>query len=207
MARTVAEKLDLVRRRAEIISRNPLLSGTFRLNVEVNYADGVLAARMDEPDEHQFRSLVLEVRHLLLEKDDAHLLSAYSLARRHLSEPELVHAIESAQWAHKRARRTLGIKLNINGVDLTPEAAADLWFNAELFHSDEDKQRMMQAFDGIGRAMVRYQFMDYIFEVARLGVWVGSVIEEAQRRGAVSQQPVPPATSHPHEARRPPQDD
>jgi hypothetical protein len=198
--RTVEERFRLVATLADKLGNHPLVVAREGIRLEVEFDSSGVSTKLTEPDEHLLRSLLVEVRPFLLLRDDCNLAAIHDLAIHHLDDPELVHAIESVEAAYASNRGALGFNLNINGTDLRPETAADLWINGVYFHTDVEKERELAAYVEPASAMVRYFFIDFVIEATKRIVWTGSVLQEAVNRVVIRDEPVEFAPAHPHVA-------
>ena len=200
--RSIEERFRLVASTADELGRHPLVAGRVGLKLEVRLDASGLTSTLREPDPTLLRSLLPTVRKFLLAGDDHQLTGVHNLAIRHIDDPELVHAIESAKYGYRLQRDGLGLQVHIDGSRMTAERAADLWINGVYLHSDADKERELRSLTGIAPNLVRHAFLDFVFELTKNAIWTGSVLAAALDRRVVLADPVAVARVHPH-ARNP----
>jgi hypothetical protein len=196
--RTPSQRLHLYAGIARRLERHPLITAGVGIGLELKYESGELSTTIKEPEDHLFRSLVLDLRPLLMKGDDAFLSGIFDLACSHLDDPELVHAVESARAGWDVVTASTELRLSVNGSLVTPGAAADLWLNSDYFHHDADKDAAIRALSVPATGLVRYWFIDFMIELTKVAIWTGSVIEEAERRGVIRDASVAMVVAHPH---------
>jgi hypothetical protein len=197
MTRSVRERLLLLGRIGDQIATHPMVTSGQESGLTITFDAGGLRTESREPDEQLLHSLMLLLRPCLLNDDDAHLSTVLNLAIRHIDDPWRVHAIESAKYAYRQIRRSLGVRLVLNETEMTPERAADLWMNGVFFHHDAEKEAELMSHTTLASAMVRYLFLDFMHAVARVVVYTGNVIRQADSQGLIRDNPLPPAVAHP----------
>jgi hypothetical protein len=189
-------RLLLARELAEALEQNPLVAGRVGLNLTLHFGQDGGEITLTQPYEGPLKALLLDVGPFIRSDEDAYLPAVMTLAVRHFDDPELVHAIESAQHYHRTSLDS--IHLNVNGQLITGEKATYLWMNSAYFHRDLQKAAVLASHGEMAAPLVRHQFLTYLIEMIQLAIWVGSVIAKADERGVIRDQPVEPALAHPH---------
>ena len=197
--RTPVERLRLARHLAQDLESHPLVASKVGITLTLSFGQQGGEISVSGPDENQLKSLLLDLGPFVRDNEDTHLPAVMTLAVRHLDDPELVHAIESAQHHYRTSIDAL--RLNVDGQEISGKNAADLWMNAAYFHRDPEKAAELASHGEMGKPLVRHQFLDYIIEMTTMAIWVGSVIAEAEKRGVIRTDPATPAPAHPHPRR------
>ena len=200
--RSVEQRFRLVADTADALNRHPMVVGKAGIQLQIKFDAAGVSVTRTEPDEMLLTSILPTLRKFLLERDDHQLTGVHKLAIRHIEDPELVHAIESAKVAYQRERDGFGVKININGKDVTPEYAADLWINGVYLHSNLKEEEELRSLTGVAPHVVRYFFLDFMVELTKNAIWTGSVLREALDRGVVREGAIERARAHPHGPRQ-----
>ena len=132
MPRRARDRILLVARLADELQTHPIYASPTKSSVTITFEGGRLTTATDESDEHLLKSLFVRLRPFLLGDDD--------VAIRHINDPQLVHAIELGKNGYRQARRSFGLQHIVNGREITPERAADLYLNGVMFHHDAEKE-------------------------------------------------------------------
>jgi hypothetical protein len=85
----------------------------------------------------------------------------------------------------KQMHKACGVKLTLNGRDITPEYVADLWVNGYYFHSDPDKRNALTGLLSDAGLMVRFTFLNFLVEGTRQVLYVRNMIGIAQREALI----------------------
>jgi len=194
--RSPVERLLLARTLAEGLERHPLVAGMIGITLTVKFDQQGGEVTLKEPDEYLLKSFILDLGPFVRQNEDAYLPAVMNLAVRHIDDPTLVHAIESAQHHYRTSLDQ--VALEVDGQTLTGKKAADLWINAAYFHRDPEKAAILASHGEWASPLVRHKFLDYMIEMVKMAIWVGSVVAEAERRDALRDDPVEPPLSHPH---------
>lgn len=91
----------------------------------------------DIGDEEDLRSLLLDVRKLVMTNDDAHFPGISNLLELRLTDDELRDANRFNRESWKVQMGGGSIRMVVDGVVLTNLRAFDLYVNGSVFHNDE----------------------------------------------------------------------
>ena len=155
--RTPVERLLLARSLGEALERNPLVAGRVGLNLTMHFGQEGGDITLTQPDESLLKALLLDVGPFIRSNEDAYLPGVMTLAVRHIDDPALVHAIESAQHYHRTSLDS--IHLVVNDELITGEKAANLWMNSAYFHRDPEKAAVLASHGEMPAPLVRHQFL------------------------------------------------
>jgi hypothetical protein len=189
--RTPRERLEHFVRTVDVLERDHDLAtlGT-KLTVHFDAASG-WSQTLEEPERHRLNSLILALRRYTLVREDTCLPTVFGDCRTFIQDAKALAAIESAADAYAKVPRPGGLQLVIDGEDIPPDAAADLFLYGDLFHADLDKADRLQSLDPMALTLVRQQFLAYMFTVAELATWTASVVRHERDRGRLGPEPEP----------------
>ncbi|MDX6451420.1 MAG: hypothetical protein QOH16_1469 [Gaiellaceae bacterium] len=146
-----------------------------------------LSMTVNEPDETQFRSLLVSLRRFVSPKDPVFLNRIYNLCEQHIASDELKSLVRDAREKWKRSQRIGGITLVVNEREFTPEHLADLWINGHYFHGsiDDPKTRALAELRGLGVGLDRVNFVGFVGDALTQVLYVDDIIRHALRDGCV----------------------
>jgi hypothetical protein len=146
-----------------------------------------LKAEIERPDEHLFRSLLIDARRLFTKGEDTDLEVVLITALDHVTDAAARKAItDPAQ--HYRQLRAHGdqLQLVVNGETMRPAALVDLWIQGTLFHGDSRKEtrltELMSA-DPITARLIENQVLSFVNRIVYIAIWVASVIRHEDAAG------------------------
>lgn len=143
----------------------------------------------EQPDEELFRSFLLEFRRFITQgpKGDQWLWlpRVFNVAHLNITSEQLRGFLVDAraQWTHTTRRGD--IALVWNDKPLPPEEIADLWINGLYFHDDPGKREFLNRLWGWEKWVMRWTFVDFVTECARITLYAAHVIEVALREDQV----------------------
>jgi hypothetical protein len=142
---------------------------------------------MKQPDEIQFRSLLMAIRRFVSPKDPVFLNKIYNVCEKHLTSDELKDYLRGARDEWKNAHRSSGLKFVLNDREFTPAYLADLWINGHYFHgsADDPKTRQLQELQGLGMGLDRFNFVGFVGDAVQQVLYVDNIIRHALRDGCV----------------------
>jgi len=198
--RTIQERLDLFCRRAVEIDNHPFFVGRVQVGMIVRAGGGPMTVDVNEPDDTVLTSLLLKLRPFLLQEEDAYLPRILNLATRTIDDPELVHAIESGRHGYDQAIASSDLRIVIDGHERTPKAAAELYLYSKYHHSHLHREVELGEIVGPSASLVRYQFLEYVAQIAKVISWTSSVLATARDRSVLRTARLPEDLygAHPH---------
>ncbi len=138
-----------------------------------------------EPDEELLRSFLLAFRQFFLKSEPVYINRIYKLSMEHLRSDFLRERLQQSREAWKDAMRGGGLRLELNGDQVTPERAMHLWINGYYFHNDAEKRELINTYEPIGRALTRQQFLGLIADATGQLFFAARVIHEALNAGVI----------------------
>ena len=116
--------------------------------LSIKYDGTGLASSLTEPEFHTLRSLLVAIRPYILAKDDVYLPTTFKDCRVHITDANALAGMESAATAYDQLGAGGGIQVEIDGVRVTPDEAANLFlYGGDLIHSDKDKEDRIASLD------------------------------------------------------------
>ncbi len=93
----------------------------------------------EKTDEEHIRSFMLLFRHFISDSEPVFINRIFNDTCRYLTDSALIEKVKEAkdQWKHDMDLGPFG--MSMDGEDLTPEHAIDIWINGHYFHSDFEK--------------------------------------------------------------------
>lgn len=146
-----------------------------------------LSLSVNQPDETQFRSLLVALRRFVSPSERAFLNRIYNLCEQHITSDELKNLLRDAREKWKRSQRIGGIKLVVNEREFTPAHLADLWINGHYFHGsiDDPKTRELMQLQGLGVGLDRVNFVGFVGDALTQVLYVDNITRHALRDGCV----------------------
>ena len=109
-------------------------------SLEVNYDQATgLSARVEKPDEHRYRSFLIDARRLFTTGEDTHLDGILAIAPKHLPDATARKAITDAAEHYRQIRVQGEPRVIVNEQEMRPAELANLLIQGTVFHGDERK--------------------------------------------------------------------
>jgi hypothetical protein len=129
------------------VERRAIRGGTLRASF--GFSSGVdqpTDVRADLGDPEDVRSFAAEFRKLALQNDDAHFLSICNLVERQKVPHDMREANRSNRTSWQSMMAGAGsVNMVVNGRSAQGEELLNLWLNGEVFHSDPEAERYIEA--------------------------------------------------------------
>lgn len=139
-----------------------------------------------EPDEEDLRSFLITFRQFISDDEPVYLNRIYNLCQQFLTGDDLKGYLVQARAAWKETQKRSGLRVVLNGRELTPEFVTDLWINGYYFHNDGEKRAVLKRLVPHERMLVRYCFLDFLVEATRQVLYVANVVRVALRKGLLA---------------------
>ena len=171
------EQLKLFNARSEELRNTRLIRNGFNpaISIQWNNMQG-LRFNSREPDEDDLRSFLITFRQFISVKEPVFLYIIYQLCQLHLISDELKGCLIKSREAWKKAQKNTGIKLTINGLELTPEYVTDLWINGYYFHNNSKKMFELKRLLPQESMLVRNHFLNFLVDATRQILYVSNII-------------------------------
>lgn len=183
---TLFEKIDLFRKDAEKIRNTKLLKNK-GLKANFNIVRGsvhVWEILLEELDEEEFRSFVLNFRNFIRENSPYNLSRIYNILTSPdgLRDEKLKNDVIKAKDSWKADQNLISIKLKLNGEHITPKEITKLYINANYFHpEDKEKREKLDSLDSFHEKLFRHNFYNYIVRAANHVAYLDSIMNKAIR--------------------------
>lgn len=185
---TTRQRFELFVQRVDELSRMRIIQSN-GLTIEWQASFGInqpAVFRSIEPDERDLRDYLLLFRKFISPDEPVFVRSIHGLCHKHFTTDEMKRHIMDCQEGWKRRVQKSGIRLKIDGKDLTPEHIADLWINGHYFHDDVDKAAELSRILTPSLLLVRQEFLNFIAEATRVIGATGFTVKMALRDGLVN---------------------
>ena len=183
---TVLDQLELYVAKVDEMADTRLIRNGFNPDITMSW-NKMQGLRFEsrESDEDNLRSFLVTFRQFISEKELVYLRRIYRLCHQHIRGDELREHLRHDREMWKQMHKACGVKLTLNGRDITPEYVADLWVNGYYFHSDPDKRNALTGLLSDAGLMVRFTFLNFLVEGTRQVLYVRNMIGIAQREALI----------------------
>jgi hypothetical protein len=166
--RTDIERLRLFSERvALLVGRRGFREATIASRFNFSHKHGQTTFSFDIGDTDDLLAVMTTFRQFTAPKEDTHFPAICNVLENVLHDPELRAANRANREAWKRAEQG-GVLLQVPGMTLTHRACFDLWVNAEIFHSDPDKETFLRNADPLVQQHVKTGASGFVIEGARV---------------------------------------
>ncbi len=148
--------------------------------------DQPLTARSIEPNEDLLRSFLLDFRKFISKEEPVYIGYIHGLCHKCFTSDELKDSIRRCQEGWMQTLQNNGVKLVVNGKEITPELLGDLWINGHYFHHDPEKVDELKRYLSTSFIFARHEFIAYVLEATRVIGGTGFAIKAALRDGSVN---------------------
>lgn len=138
-----------------------------------------------QPNETALRSLLLALRRFVAQGEPVHLDRLYNVCETAITSDRLRAFLRDARDAWKRAQRANGLKLVVNGKEISPCDVADMWINGHYFHSDPAKRARLAEVSVT--PLNRFQFISFVGDALQQTLYMDSIVRHALRDGLVKE--------------------
>ena len=135
--------IELFRRRFEILWDNlkDLRLGNFNASISKN-SDGTFEVNSTLPKIHRLKGFYTDYRHFYLQNEKTNIFKIMKYLTS-LSDSREYHNFIKQEKKKYKSDFIENNWLNIQGKILTTNEVLDLWFNAEIFHNDDNKVKRL----------------------------------------------------------------
>jgi len=182
--RSDTERLDLyIARVRQCLDSRLISSGSLQSQLSLGFSSNRLEVSTYNPDEETLRAFLLTFRQFISPKEDVYVNRIVNLLYPALDSAELRRLLRSAREGWLGARAVGGVRLTIDGHDVAPEHALDLWINGVYFHNDRRKLQELQSYGPLGIHFARRQVLDYLIDATNYVTYIADVIIRARSQG------------------------
>jgi hypothetical protein len=143
----------------------------------------------DHGDPEDLRSLMLEFRKFVSQRDDAHFYSICGIIERRVTDPVTIGYSRTNRIGWHDTMTGAGDgrlqlqhgKRKVSGVDLL-----NVWMNGVLFHSDPDDEALYESLEPMGRAWFQQEVNRMVIEGLRVVHAQRNVINDVLARGLLT---------------------
>ena len=169
MARSDRERLELFSERVRhAISRRAVQEGTLRAQFSLTAVAGAgVTLEQDQSDVEDVRSLLLEFRKFLAQKEDVFFSRIANIVERSVGDEELKAANRTNREAWNRAGVGM-IAFNLNGRDYRSSDWFDIVVNGGIFHDDQAKSDLYKSLDDMSRALAEQSVNSMVMDCLRV---------------------------------------
>lgn len=174
----------------QLCDRRLLQPGNLRPELHLGrLPGGQFEPSFHNPDEEDLRSLVMDLRHFLMENSPVFMNRVFSIAHQHVTEEPLVEALkrERKQW-NRVLREGEGRFLQEGGPTFTTTEILQAWLYGRYFHLDDDHAQSVRKLDEA--PMTRWMLITAVTSAVNGVIRTGMLVRIALREGYVSAAPV-----------------
>jgi hypothetical protein len=130
----------------EDLKKRPFITNglhDLRLQIILDNETGKLKSTMKEPDIEHLRSFLTDFRKFILNGEPANIYRIFKTCMKHLRKDrfELIENLKEMKCNWKNQYENGFMRIEEDGIELTPEHVLDLWINGLIFHSDNPEKR------------------------------------------------------------------
>ncbi|HET7076896.1 MAG TPA: hypothetical protein VFM49_05535 [Chloroflexia bacterium] len=181
------QQIELFRYRATRLWEQPLVQAEYSPSLKIQ-SDQTAGFRVlvNEPDETQLKAFLVDFRPFIMEQEPIYLDKIYNLCHQYVTDEHLRAELVEARADWARMQKAAAMRLIWNGVEQVPEALSDRWVQGYYLHNDWETIQRFDALPPHERAVLRYHFLQFVFQATHNILWVGSAINYALHAGLVT---------------------
>jgi hypothetical protein len=175
------ERLQLFVRRVEELMATTLVRDGYESGISMKWSaeTGVLSFRATQPNEEQFKALLLSLRHFWLKKEPTYIYSIYNLCQRILKNETHKEYLAKSRAFLNESLKSTGVQLNINKRHYSPEYVWDIYINGLYFHNDSEKMKTVDRLSEEERMLVKNELFGFVNSLCRQVLYVGRIVAHA----------------------------
>jgi hypothetical protein len=180
------ERLELFVSECHRLNEHKHIESGFRASLSIRAeADEPWQYTVLEPDAEILESYLIRLRRFMSEGEPIFVHAVRNVVRRNLIDAELLEELDREVEDWKRLMKSDGIVTTLNGEDISPDLAWDLYINGEYFHFNMEKRRKLEQHSAPHKIwMFRYRFLCQV-EYATSHVFaVGEIIHRGLQTNA-----------------------
>ncbi|HDZ01485.1 MAG TPA: hypothetical protein ENH52_08490 [Nitrospirae bacterium] len=168
------------------LRQTKIVKDGFNSSITIKYeAEKGLHFQSVHPDEEYFRSFLLTFRKFVSEKEPIYLYRIYNICQQYLTNEKDKEYLVKSRNIWKDTLKSSGLKLILNGREMSPEVVTDLWINGYYFHDDIEKVNALNGMLPHERMLIKNQFENFIIEAVRVVLHVGNVVTDSLKEGQI----------------------
>lgn len=125
--------------------------------------------KVELPPEEQISEFLMAFRFFYLQKEKTHFPKIIGIIGRHTENEDARKALKlfGNQWGDSLFGQALYI--HVDGQRMTSSVLLDLWFNANYFHSNEEKERDLEKLQSVfPNDFAKFMLLDAVFESSKV---------------------------------------
>lgn len=175
--RTEKEKLELFVSKANELRNTRLFKNGFKIQHRIyNQQDQTGETTLEEPDEADLKDYLVTFRHFIAKKEDTFINNIFSICHRKLTNNDMKQSLIKARESLRQAERFNIISFRLNGEELTPEKATDMYLNSKYFHNDLEPQEQLDEMSPLMYDMTRFSFLNFVITASKIIVYTQHTI-------------------------------
>jgi len=181
----VRDQIRLFLERVQGLRREPLLREAGS-EFEISWKRGEpTEIRWQQPDEVYLRSYLLTFRQFFLNDEPVYFYRIHNIAYQHLRSDYLREKLAKCREGWKKSLESSGLRLHIDGQEITPERAMHLLIYGDYFKSDYEKRELLKTFGPMEKALTKQQFLNLIADTTGQLVTSAEILSQALNAGLV----------------------
>jgi len=175
------ERLHLFVRRVEDLKTTTLVRDGYDSGITLKWsaATGALSFQAIQPNEEQFKALLMSLRHFWLAKEPTDIYRIYNICQRILkNETHKNYLVKSRAFLDESLKST-GILLNIDKRHFSPGYVWDIYINGLYFHSDSKKMETLDSLSEEEKKLVKNELFGFVNSLCRQVLYVGRIVAHA----------------------------
>ncbi|MBU1937893.1 hypothetical protein KKG05_10890 [bacterium] len=176
------EILELFCRKAKEISNTSIFrEKKYNTSIKLNWKEGKgLNFSLKIPDREPFVHLVTILRQFYAPSESVNFSKVYNIVWKYLDNKEarIREYAVSAKAIYKEILAKTKAPILFNNHRFAPREIIDLWFNADIFHTDQVKRKKLEAILQLPIApFLIFEFATAMMELANIIIYFGGLVE------------------------------
>lgn len=132
--------------------------------------------QLEEPDEGELRDYLMTFRRFV-SNEDVSLNHILNICQKRLTNGERKQQLPTVRQLWSVARQHSGLKLLMNGKEVSAEEVSDMWLNGRYFHDDPGHRELLDSLPPLIYADLRAKFLNFIIQASRIIIYMGLLVE------------------------------
>lgn len=138
---------------------------------------------LDEPDEGELRDYLMTFRRFV-SNEDVSLNHILNICQKRLTTDELKKQIPTVRQMWSETRQHSGLKLIMDGKEVSAEEISDMWLNGQYFHDDLAHREFLKSLSPFIYTDLRAKFLNFVIQASRVILYMGVLVNTALQDGS-----------------------
>jgi len=139
--------------------------------------------KLEEPDEGELRDYLMTFRRFV-SNEDVSLNHIINICQKRLTNVEQKQQLPTVRQLWSETRQHSGLKLVMNGKEVSAEKISDMWLNGRYFHDDLDYRELLDSLPSLIYADLREKFLNFVIQASRIIIYMGLLVDTSLQAGS-----------------------